>query len=160
MTLSTDSADVLLDGIRLSDLADELPVGRSSVFELLKGLRITTQKGPGADGKGRVAWVNISQAELLRNAAKAVHLGEKKISDFSSAIAKGSSSAPRAASTDSTPFLARLEAAERAIACGLGLTTAETAWILGVSPGSSPLTRGGITATRTGKNCWRLSRFS
>ena len=43
MTLSTDSADVLLDGIRLSDLADELPVGRSSVFELLKGLRITTQ---------------------------------------------------------------------------------------------------------------------
>lgn len=161
MTLSTDSTDALLDGVRLSDLADELPLGRSSLFELLKGLRITTQKGPGADGKGRVAWVNISQAELLRNAAKAVHAGEKKISDFSSSIAKGSSSAPRSLSADSTdpaPFLARLEAAERAIASGLGLTTAETAWILGVSPGTSPLTRGGIKAERTGKNCWLLSR--
>jgi hypothetical protein len=161
MALSADSADALLDGIRLSDLADELPVGRSSLFELLKGLRIPTSKGPGANGKGRVAWVNIDQANLLRNAAKAVHAGEKKISDFSSAIAKGSSSAPRAASTESAdpaPFLARLEAAERAIACGLGLTTAETAWILGVYPGNSPLVRGGITATRTGKNCWLLSR--
>ena len=155
MALSTD---VLLDGIRLSDLADELPVGRSSLFELLKGLRITTQKGPGADGKGRVAWVNIAQANLLRDAAKAVHAGEKKISDFSSAIAKGSSSAPRAASTDPAPFLARLQAAEQAIASGLGLSTSETAWILGVSPGSSPLTRGGITATRTGKNCWLLTK--
>ena len=161
MALSTDSTDALLDGIRLSDLADELPVGRSSLFELLKSLRITTQKGPGADGKGRVAWENISQAELLRNAARAVHAGEKKIADFSSAIAKTSSSAPRSASPDSAdpaPFLARLQAAERAIASGLGLTTSEAAWVLGVFPGSSPLTRGGITATRTGKNCWLLSR--
>lgn len=160
MTLSADSTDALLDGVRLSDLANELPLGRSSLFELLKGLRITTQKGPGADGKGRVAWVNISQAELLRNAAKAVHTGEAKISDFSSAIA-GSSSASRAASTDSAdpaPFLARLQAAERAIASGLGLSTSETSWILGVSPGTSPLTRGGIKAERTGKNCWLLSR--
>jgi hypothetical protein len=163
MALSADSMDALLDGVRLSDLADELPVGRSSLFELLKSLRITTQKGPGADGKGRVAWVNVSQAELLRNAAKAVYAGEKRISDFSSAIAKGSSSAPRAASTDSTdpaPFLARLEAAERAVSSGLGLTTSEVAWILGVHPGSSPLTRGGITAERTSKNCWHLSRAS
>jgi hypothetical protein len=105
--------------------------------------------------------VNISQAELLRNAARAVHAGEKKIADFSSAIAKTGSSAPRSPSTDSAdpaPFLARLQAAERAIASGLGLTTAETSWILGVYPGSSPLVRGGITATRTGKNCWLLSR--
>ena len=157
------SSDALLDGVRLSDLADELPLGRSSLFELLKNLRITTSKGPGLGGKGRVAWVNIDQANLLRNAARAVHLGEKKIADFSSAIAKTSSSAPRSASPDSAdpaPFLARLQAAERAITTGLGLSTAETAWILGVSPGSSPLTRGGITATRTGKNCWLLSRSS
>ena len=50
----------------------------------------------------------------------------------------------------------RLEAAERAIRSGLGLTTTETAWILGVKPGGSPITRGGIRATRTGWNCWRL----
>lgn len=53
----------------------------------------------------------------------------------------------------------RHQAAERSIESGLGLTTAEMAWILGVSPGSPPITRGGITATRTGKNCWRLSKI-
>jgi hypothetical protein len=58
------------------------------------------------------------------------------------------------------PFLARLEPAERAIRSGLGLATAEVTWILGVRPGSSPLTRGGIIATRTGWNCWKLSAAS
>jgi hypothetical protein len=52
MALSTDSTDALLDGIRLSDLADELPVGRSSLFELLKSLRITTRKAPAPMAKG------------------------------------------------------------------------------------------------------------
>ena len=61
---------------------------------------------------------------------------------------------------DSGAFLARLEAAERAIRSGLGLTTAEVAWILGVKPGGSPITRGGITATRTGWNCWLLESSS
>jgi hypothetical protein len=78
MALSTDSTDALLDGIRLSDLADELPVGRSSLFELLKSLRITTQKGPGADGKGRVAWVNISQAEHLDRVSVNQESGHKE----------------------------------------------------------------------------------
>ena len=162
--LSADSADAVLDGIRLSELADELPVGRSSVFELLKRLAITTSKGPGPDGKGRVAWVSNEQANRLRAAAHAVNSGEKKIADFSAAIStrtpqtKKAPSVASADSADPSPFLARLEAAERAVASGLGLTTAETTWILGVNPGSSPVTRGGITATRTGKNCWLLSK--
>ena len=59
-------------------------------------------------------------------------------------------------SADPAPSLARLEAAERAIRSGLGLTTTEVAWILGVRPGSAVVTRGGIQATRTGWNCWRL----
>jgi hypothetical protein len=29
-----------------------------------------------------------------------------------------------------------------------------------VIPGSSPVTRGGITATRTGRNCWLLTKAS
>lgn len=155
-----------VDGIRLADLAEELPVGRSSVFELLKGLSIKTLKGPGSNGKGRVAWVSDADASRLREAARAVHAGERKISDFSVSLASlrtpptGPKSAPPPSpdSTDAAPFLARLEAAERAISSGLGLTTAETAWILGVNPGGSPVTRGGITATRTAKNCWRLTR--
>jgi len=170
-TLSTDSA-ASVDGIRLADLAEELPVGRSSVFELLKALTITTSKGPGPDGKGRVAWVSDADADRLRTAAHAVHKGERKIADFAAqhTVSLASLRTPQTLkkaapptsvdSPDSSPFLARLEAAERAVGSGLGLTTAETAWILGVLPGSSPVTRGGITATRTSKNCWLLSKAS
>jgi hypothetical protein len=156
-----DSATTV-DGVRLADLAEELPVGRSSIFELLKSLKIITIKGPGADGKGRVAWVSDANAKRLREAAQAVAAGEKKIADFSSAISPRTPQTikrpPSADSTDASPFLARLEAAERAVSSGLGLTTAEATWILGVIPGSSPLTRGGLTATRTGKNCWLLTK--
>lgn len=157
-----------VDGIRLADLSEELPLGRSSVFELLKGLAIKTVKGPGANGKGRVAWVSDADADRLRQAARAVHAGERKISDFAVSLASlrtpqtlaKKTPAASSDSMDASPFLARLEAAERAVSSGLGLTTAETAWILGVIPGSSPVTRGGITASRTSKNCWRLSRAS
>jgi hypothetical protein len=154
-----------VDGIRLIDLAEELPLGRSSLFELLKGLAIKTIKGPAGNGKGRVAWVSSADADRLREAARAVHAGERKIADFSAALAsletpptQGGGNTASSPSSSSAPFLARLEAAERAVSSGLGLTTSETAWILGVHPGSSPLTRGGITAERTSKNCWRLSR--
>jgi hypothetical protein len=161
-TLSTDSASSV-DGIRLADLAEELPIGRSSLFELLKALSVTTAKGPGPDGRGRVAWVSSADADRLRTAAHSVNKGEARIADFSAALtprkdAFRRSPAASADAPDSSPFLARLEAAERAVGSGLGLTTAETAWILGVLPGSSPVTRGGITATRTSKNCWRLTK--
>ena len=49
--------------------------------------------------------------------------------------------------------LARLEAAERAMRSGLGLTTAEVTWILGARPDSREAVRGGIRTTRTGWNC-------
>jgi len=150
-----------VDGIRLADLAEELPVGRSSVFELIKALTVRTHKGPGPDGKGRMAWVSDTDAARLREAANAVAAGERKIADFASSITTRKtplSKTSSSASTDAAPFLARLEAAEKAVSSGLGLTTAEATWILGVIPGSSPITRGGITAIRTGKNCWHLSR--
>ena len=112
-----------------------------------------------------MAWVSTKQADRLREAANAVHHGERKIADFSVALESlrtppTLTKRPPSPSADSTSsvFLARLEAAERAISSGLGLTTNEAAWVLGVIPGSSPITRGGITATRTGKNCWLLSK--
>jgi hypothetical protein len=169
--LSPDSADpataVVVDGVRLAELTEALPVSRGSVFELLKALGITTTKGPGPDGRGRVAWVSTSDADRLDEAAQRVARGDVRIADLAGGLVSQrtpqtpqtspvAASALSADSADSGPFLARLEAAERAIRSGLGLTTAETAWILGVKPGGSPITRAGIRATRTGWNCWRL----
>jgi hypothetical protein len=168
---SPDSADpaaaVVVDGVRLAELTEALPVSRGSVFELVKALGITTVKGPGADGRGRVAWVSGPDADRLTEAAQWVARGEVRIADLAGGLVSqrtpptpqtspGAVSAASPDSADPAPFLARLEAAERAIRSGLGLTTAETAWILGVKPGGSPITRAGITATRTGWNCWRL----
>lgn len=158
---SSDSA-VTVDGVRLARLIDELPLSRGSVFELIKVLGITTQNGPGPNGRGRVAWVSDADAHRLAEAAGRVKRKEVRISDLAGGLQRQETprtmiAAPSADSADNAAFLARLEAAERAIASGLGLTTAETTWILGVRPGSSPVTRGGITAIRTGWNCWRLT---
>jgi hypothetical protein len=161
------AAAVVVDGVRLAELTEDLPVSRGSVFELVKALGIITTKGPGPDGRGRVAWVSGPDADRLAEAAQRVSRGEVRIADLAGGLVSqrtpptpqtgpGAASAGSPDSADPAPFLARLEAAERAIRSGLGLTTTETAWILGVRPGSSPVTRAGITATRTGWNCWRL----
>lgn len=164
---SPDSADhalVTVDGVRLAELLPQLPVSRGSVFEIIKALGIKTQNAPGPGGRGRVAWISGKDAERLTDACRRVNDKEVKIAELAqglqrrqtpqTAISAASAGSPDSA--DPAPFLARLEAAERAISSGLGLSTNETAWILGVRPGSSPLTRGGVTATRTGWNCWRL----
>jgi hypothetical protein len=164
--MSADSA-ATVDGVRLAELIEQLPLSRGSVFELIKALGITTSKGPGPGGKGRVAWLSADSADRLADAAQRVHRGEVRIADLAGGLQRlqtpqtlqtgsAAASAYSGDPADPGPFLARLEAAERAIRSGLGLTTAEVAWILGVKPGGSPVTRGGITATRTGWNCWRL----
>ena len=165
MAPSADSA-AAVDGVRLAELVEQSPLSRSSVFELVKALGITTVKGPGPDGRGRVAWVSSGDATRLTDAAGRVHRGDVRIADLAGGLqrlatpqtALQTGSAPSPDSPDAGPFLARLEAAERAIASGLGLTTSEVAWILGVHPGGAVVQRGGITATRTARNCWLLER--
>jgi len=161
---TADTAQALADGVRLAELATSLPVSRGSLFALIKAMRITTVKGPGPDGRGRVAWLSGADAERIEKAARKVADGLVRIADLKGGLARQrtpqtlhtAGSAASADSADPAPFLARLEAAERAIRSGLGLSTSEATWILGVRPGSSPITRGGIKATRTGWNCWRL----
>jgi hypothetical protein len=69
------------DGVRLAELAADLPLSRASVFEVIRSLGITTSKGPGPEGRGRVAWVSSAEAERIRSAAHAVHRGEVRIVD-------------------------------------------------------------------------------
>ena len=139
-----------------------------SCFDLQHGPQLASlqQLGqiPRSIGVGRVAWINTADSETLKAAAARVAKKEIRIADLASGLqrrqtpqtAMTAASAGSPESADSAPFLARLEAADKAIRVGLGLTTNETAWILGVKPGAAVVTRGGITATRTGFNCWRL----
>jgi hypothetical protein len=166
---ASDTADAMPSGVRLADFIARSPLSRGSIFELVKALGITTTKGPGPDGKGRVAWLSDADAHQLFDAAQRVHRGEVRIAHLATGIAPLTQQTPQtlaptrsaesADPVDPAPFLARLEAAERAIASGLGLRTAEVAWILGVTPRNRSVHRGGIVATRTGVNCWHLTRL-
>ena len=82
--MSADSGDAAatVDGIRLAELIGQLPLSRGSVFELIKALGITTQKGAGPGGKGRVAWVSSDDADRLTTASARVHRGEVRIQDL------------------------------------------------------------------------------
>lgn len=156
--------DAVPDGVRLAELIDQLPLSRGSVFEVVKALGVRTAKGPGVDGKGRVAWLSAADADRVAEAAHRVHNGQAKIAELATGLATQQTrqtlpaplSAPSADSPDPAPFLARMEAAEKAIRSGLGLSTMEAAWILGVRPHGEVFRRGGIVATRTGWNCWWL----
>jgi hypothetical protein len=162
--MSPDSPDTAVDGVRLTELVEQLPLSRSSVFELLKVLKIKTTTGPGPTGKGRVAWISTADSETIAAAAARVAKKEIRIADLATGLqrrqtpqtAMAAASAGSPESADPGTFLARLDAADKAIRSGLGLTTTEAAWILGVKPGAGVVTRGGIRATRTGWNCWRL----
>ncbi len=60
---SADSADPAPSGFsRLADLIACSPLSRRSILELIKVLGITTEKGPGPDNKGRVAWLSDEAA--------------------------------------------------------------------------------------------------
>jgi predicted DNA-binding transcriptional regulator AlpA len=71
-------------GVRLSELVETLPLGRSSVFEVIKALEITTSKLPGEKGQGggRVAWLSSADADRVKSACHAVHRGEMRIAEL------------------------------------------------------------------------------
>lgn len=164
MDQSAESA-VSVDGARLTELIEALPLSRGSIFEIIKALGIVTTKGPGPGGKGRVAWVSNADGERLFDAAHRVNKGEIRIADLASGLTQQTRHTPLLAvvpdsadTNDPKQFLARLKAADLAVCSGLGLTTREVAWIIGVNPGGANITRAGITCIKTGKNCWLMSR--
>ena len=85
MEPSAESA-VSVDGARLTELIEALPLSRGSIFEIIKALGIITTKGPGAGGKGRVAWVSNADGERLFDAAHRVNKGEIRIADLASGL--------------------------------------------------------------------------
>lgn len=68
--------------IRLAELIEQLPLSRASVFEVVKALGITTSKGPGPGGRGRVAYLSSADSKRVRQAVEWVHRGETRIADL------------------------------------------------------------------------------
>ena len=172
---SAVAADAVVDGQPVASLIASLPLGRDSVYRLLRALGIETVNGPGPGGR-RVAWIRSADAERLTEAATAVDNKRATIGTFE-ALAAGAvvkapqspqtlqtlaevESAESAASADGAELLQRIEAAAGAVAVGFPLTTTELAWVIGARPGGPVVTRGGLTATRTARNVWRLSAAS
>lgn len=160
-------AQALPDGVRLAELTEALPLGKTSMFELVKALGIVTTKGPGPGGKGRVAWLTGADAMRLKKAAMDVAAGRLRIADVGAlpqaprtpATLRTLLMQPPAESADAgdpAVLLQRMEAAQRAIRAQFPLTTAEVALIIGVRPGGPVVTRGGILARRLARNLWRL----
>jgi hypothetical protein len=166
----------VVDGVAVADLIATLPLGRDSIYRLIRALGIETVPGPGDGGRGRIAWVRTADAERINDAAQAVAAKRATIGQYEAQAAGALVQAPQtlqtlqtvpevesadsAATTDGAELLRRIDAAAAAAAIGFPLTTAETAWILGARPGAPVVTRGGLTATRTARNVWRLSADS
>jgi hypothetical protein len=83
---SADDAAAVVDGVRLAALTVSLPVSRGCVFELVKALGVITTKGPGADCRGRVAWVSTADADRLTRAAQRVAREEVRIADLAGGL--------------------------------------------------------------------------
>ena len=71
-----------IDGARVADLIEALPLSKTTIYELIKALGINTSRGPGHDGSGRVAWIGGRDAARLEDAARRVYRGELRVADL------------------------------------------------------------------------------
>ena len=157
-----------LDGTRLSEWQLNSGLSRSTLYELLKLLKIEPEGRRVASSRKLVSYLSAEQIQTLEQWAAAIkngatmpqireRIGSSEIVPATNPIL--SETIPGSSQTvQDSDLIPRLEAAERATASGLGLTTREVAWIIGVNPGGALFTRAGITCTKTGKNCWLLTR--
>lgn len=159
------------DGILFADWIEQQGISKSTAYKWRSELGIHTAKrriGSRVEvylSSAQQALMERYAAELSRGATTATALERMGITPPESVALQQQAPSESVAlqwtapvETDGDRLNSRLKAAERAIASGLGITTSEVSWILGVKPASSPVTRGGINATRTGWNCWRLTR--
>jgi hypothetical protein len=161
----SEAVDAVPAGQRLSEWIDAAPIGKTATYELIRALGITPAKARFPGSGAAVSVLTAEQVQALDRAAEAVAAG-RSIAEITAITARPrtvaddreDAPAPDAHAIGAEVLLARLEAADRAISSGLPLSTAEVAWILGARPGSATVTRGGITATRHGRNVWSLTR--
>ncbi len=157
-----------LDGLRFSDWTDAAGISRSTAFELVRllGLELEQRKVPGSQRP--VLFATANHLQVLNAYADKLRSGETTLAALKRDPRHAAALVPAAAPAvpddpepsgtvpDDLPLLDRLRAVQLAIRTGAPLTTAEVRQLLGVWPGAAEVTRGRVTATRTGRNQWIL----
>lgn len=153
-----------VDGaVRFSTWYASKGLARSTAFKLLalSGLELERRRVEGS--RSPVSFVSVEDQKRLNFLADQLASG-KSLAELEKRIVKVQdvSTPPEPAEEPITrPALLfqRLQALELVQATGLGLTTAELSWILGVSPGSgaTSFVRGKVLVEKQARNCWTVS---
>ena len=159
----SDTSLAVPDGMRLSDWWTARAVPRSTAFRLVRIAGIEPEKVRVDGSRSPVSFLAADQVAALNALADKLKNGVT-ITQLEGALSRLSrpetAPDPEPAVSDGQPgpelLLARLEAAQLAMATGLPLTTAEIAWLIGARPGGDLVTRAKVTARRHSRNCWSL----
>lgn len=174
MVPDTDS-DVLslspveLDRLTLAQWYESRGIARATAFRLVKVAGITPHKVKVPGSRALVSALDLAMVQTLDGLADRLRSGESMAQLEASSITALAAVNPSETVADDpdpvgSPFdpallQARLEAAEKAIATGLPLTTREVSWLLGARPGAASVQRGRVVAERHGRNCWTLDQI-
>ena len=153
-----------VDGLRFSDWWEDRQISRSTAFKLLtiSGVELEKRKVDGS--RAPVSFIKASDLGPLDFLANQTKEG-KTLAELETKIVEVKAKTEPAQTVQDSPqhlqapehLLQRLQAAQLAVQSGLGLTTAEASWILGVRPGAAVVVRGGVVAERQSRNHWKLS---
>jgi len=147
--------------VRFSAWFEGQGLSRSTAFRLLSISGIEPERRRVASSRSPVSFLSAEQQEKLDFLALELKNG-KTLPELESRIVKAQADvklpdpAPEEAPPEPYHLLQRLQALELAQRTGLGLSTQEVSWLLGVRPGSSSFVRGNVVIERQSRNCWTV----
>lgn len=149
------------EAVRFSAWYESKGLARSTAFKLLaaSGLELERRRVEGS--RSPVSFVSSDHRQKLDFLADQLASG-KSLAELERRIVKAQdvSTPPEPTEEPITKpalLFQRLQALELAQNTGMGLTTNEVAWILGVRPGASSIVRGNVLVEKQARNCWTVS---
>jgi hypothetical protein len=154
------------DGMTLSSWWELRRVPRSTAFKLVKIAGIEPGKVRMEGSRSPVSFLNAQQVGQLDALHQQMEQHGKSLAQLENALATVRRPEPSQAAAEppaapvgpaqSRDVLKRLQVGQLAIETGMPLSKAEIAWLIGARPGGDVVTRGRVTARRTGRTHWIL----
>jgi hypothetical protein len=148
--------------MRLQEWWESRNVPRSTAFRLLRVADMEPGKMRVPGVRVPVSYLTNPQVQILDRFAAELQRGRTmpELEGAALAIRSGSETSQDVAPAPFDPddLERRARVAQAVVAAGLPVSTAECAWLIGAMPGGAEVVRGGIRATHTARNVWRLSR--